>query len=445
MYSPFLKKLALFVVLAMPIFADGQIITTFAGTGTAGYSGDGGQATNAQINNPIAIAVDTAGNIYLGEQLSHVVRKITPSGIITTIAGNGTAGNSGDSGHATDAQLSEPCGIVVDLVGNIYITDEYNNNIRRVSNTGVISTIAGGGTDFWTDGIAATDAIIKPFGIAIDRAGNLVYGDRITHRVRKINTSGIITTVAGTGTPSYGGDGGPATAANFTDPNSVAIDASGNIYTYDNNSLRIREINTAGIVNTIAGTGTAGFGGDGGQATAALINHGVSVSVDISGNLLLGDSNNNRIRKINLATGIITTLAGGGTGGLGDGGPSIAAKLNYPSGIAVAPKGNIYIADKFNNRVRMIKSTVGVNNTDKIVPVISLYPNPCNGTFYVTINAPTEHIVNVTVSNMAGETIYQTTGSAKESVKIALDAPRGLYIATVTTQAGVYSKPIVVL
>jgi hypothetical protein len=444
MCSSFLKKLALFVVFAMPILADGQIITTFAGTGTAGYSGDGGQATNAQINNPIAIAVDTAGNVYVGEQGSWVVRKITPSGIITTIAGTGVSGFSGDGGPATAAQIGSPTGIVVRDNGDIYIAHHGGYRIRKVNSAGIISTVAGGGTDAWTEGIPATNAQLGQWGIAIDLAGNIIVADIVYNRIRKINTSGIINTIAGLGATAFSGDGGPASLAGLNAPQGICVDVAGNIYIYDNNNLRIRKINTAGIISTIAGTGTAGFSGDGGQATAAQINHGVALTTDGFGSLLIGDGNNVRVRKINLSTGIITTVAGGGSSGLGDGGSATAASLTLPAGICVGRNGNIYIADKNNSRVRMVRSTTGVENTDNAAHEISIYPNPCNGTFNVTINAPIEHIVNVTISNMAGETIYQTIGSAKESVKIALDAPPGAYLVSIASLYGAASKLLII-
>jgi len=346
------------------------IISTVAGNGTAGYSGDGGAATVAQLYYPAGVAVDSAGNIYIADYNNNRIRKVNTSGIISTVAGNGTAGYSGDGGAATAAQLSNPFSVAVGSTGNIYIADGSNNRIRKVNTSGIISTVAGNGTAGYSgDGGAATAASLSsPYGVAVDSAGNIYIADRSNNRIRKVNTSGIISTVAGNGALGYSGDGGAATAAQLSSPHRVTVDSSGNIYIADTGNYRIRKVNTSGIISTVAGNGTQGYSGDGGAATAAQINNPYGVAVDSAGNIYIADNGNKRIRKVN-TSGIISTVAGNGTGGyLGDGGVATAAQLNNPYGVTVDNNGNIYIADTSNRRIRKVNtsgiiSTVAGNGT----------------------------------------------------------------------------------
>ena len=253
------------------------IITTFAGRGTCCFSGDGGPATSAELNGPSALLVDSADNVYIADTFDNRIRKVSPDGIITTFAGNGTASFTGDGGPATNAALNGPQGLAMDSTGNIYIADTQNFRIRRVSPDGIITTFAGNGVfagcDFTRcfapgDGGIATGAAIYPQGIALDSAGNMYIADG-GHRVRKVSTSGIITTILGDGMRKYSGDGGPATSAQIFNPNGVAVDATGNIYVTSPDDARIRKISTSGIITTFAGNGTQGFSGDGGPATSA--------------------------------------------------------------------------------------------------------------------------------------------------------------------------------
>jgi gliding motility-associated-like protein len=329
-----------------------QIIVTVAGNGTAGYSGDGGQATAAEISRADALSFDGAGNYYIADQNNGLIRKVTTSGIITTVAGGGSSG-LGDGGQATDAEFSAPNAVIVDAAGNMYIADEYDLRIRKVNTAGIITTIAGGGFSGLGDGGQATAAeLSNPVGVVFDAAGNLYIADYSNNRIRKINTSGIIYTVAGGGSSGLG-DGGQATNAELNAPSTVVFDATGNMYITDRLNNRVRKVNTAGIITTIAGTGTAAYSGDGGQATAAEINGPWGIVFDATGNLYIADMYNNRIRSVNTA-GIITTIAGNGTAGFsGDGGPAIAAELNEPGGLAFYA-GTYYIADASNNRIRKI-------------------------------------------------------------------------------------------
>ncbi|HVA99235.1 MAG TPA: PKD domain-containing protein, partial [Bacteroidia bacterium] len=277
------------------------IISKFAGNGTASYSGDGSAATAAGLNHPRGVAVDASGNVYIGDYGNNRIREVNYStGIITTIAGNGTAGFSGDGGAATAAELNNPQGVAVDTYGNVYIADFINSVIRKVNTSGIISTIAGNTTmGYLGDGSAATAAELSgPVSVAIDASGNVYIGDYNNNVIRKVNTSGIISTIAGNHVAGYSGDGGAATAAQLFRPAGLAIDNSGNIYFADGGNSVIRKVNTSGIISTIAGNHVAGYSGDGGAATAAELQYPQGVAVDSSGNFYIADYNNNRIRKL---------------------------------------------------------------------------------------------------------------------------------------------------
>ena len=337
----------------------GQNIYTYAGIfGNAGYSGDGGHAGMAQINNPRGIVTDAAGNSYFCDARNNVVRKITSAGIISTVAGDGTTGYGGDGAAATLAQLANPAGVALDASGNLYIADANNSAIRKVSTTGIITTIAGTGTFGYTgDGAAASLAQInRPAGVAVDAAGNVYISDTRNFVIRKINTTGIINTIAGTGTAGYTGDGAAASLATLQRPQGIAVDATGNLYIADNQSNTVRKI-SGGIINTIAGNGTLGFSGDGGAATAAQLNSPLNVALDASGNVYIADDLNNRIRKI--TAGNINTICGTGVPGYsGDGGAAISAQLRNPTGISLDGANNIYITDNLNNVIRRIGAPV---------------------------------------------------------------------------------------
>ena len=318
--------------------------------------GDGGAATAARLNLHYGVALDRAGNLYIADTNNRRIRKVDSSGNISTVAGTGTAGFSGDGGAATDARLNNPQGVALDGAGNLYIGDTSNHRIRKVDTAGVISTVAGSGTGGHSgDGGAATAAQLNsPRGVALDGAGNLYIADAWNNRIRKVDTAGVITTAAGTGASGDFGDGGAATAAWLRDPQVVALDGAGNLYIACRTNHRIRKVNTAGVISTVAGTGMPGFSGDDGAATSAQLSSPEGVAVDWAGNLYIGDASNNRIRKVDTA-GVITTVAGTGTAGSsGDGGAAVAAQLNNPGGVALDALGNLYIADRSNRRIRKV-------------------------------------------------------------------------------------------
>jgi uncharacterized protein (TIGR03437 family) len=368
---------AVLLALAMSWCTFGQTYTiyTVAGNGTPGYSGDNGPATSAQMHGPYGAAADSAGNLYIADSGNNVIRKVS-NGVITTFAGNGTPGYTGDNGPAASAQLNAPYGVAVDSAGNLYIADSANNVIREVSN-GVITTVAGNGTCCFSgdNGQATSAQLFTPVAVAVDSAGNLYIADFGNNVVRKVS-NGVITTVAGNGTYSYGGDNGQATSAELYQPNGVAVDSAGNLYIADTSNCRIRKVSN-GVITTVAGNGTPGFSGDGSPATSAELNAPYGVAVDSAGNLYIADTGNNRIRKV--SNGTITTAAGNGTPGYNsDGGAATSAELYEPLGVAVNSAGNVYIADFGNNRVRLLtpsSCTYFVGSTSVAAPASGAYFN----------------------------------------------------------------------
>lgn len=332
--------------VVLRIDAASGTVTLAAGNGIPGYSGDNGPATSAQLNYPQGVAVDASGNLYIADSNNNRIRKVS-GGVITTVAGDGNFGYNGDGMPATDAWLNGPNGLTVDSAGTIFIADTGNGRIRKVSG-GSIATVAGnGGFGYNGDNIAATSAeFTSPSGVAVDSAGNLYIADLGNHRVRKVS-AGMITTVAGTGTPGYNGGSIPAASAELDGPWGVAVDASGNLYIADTDNNRIRKV-AGGVITTVAGDAGFGYAGDNVAATSTSLYAPFGVALDASGNLYIADTVNYRLRKV--SGGIITTLAGGGAP-VGQNGPAINAQLESPMGIAVDPSGNLYIADSVASRV----------------------------------------------------------------------------------------------
>lgn len=370
-----MKKIFL-VLIILPVFTKAQTINLYAGIGSPGHSGDGSAATAAQLYNPIGLAVDNKGNLLIADNANNCIRSINRVGVISTIAGTGVVGFSGDGGPAISAKIGAPTCVAADGLGNIYIVNGLYNRIRKIDASGVITTIAGNGTIGYSgDGNPATAAQLhSPWGITVDPAGNVFFSDQTNNCIRKISIAGIITTIAGSSTAGFSGDGGMATNALLNNPSGLTFDCGGNLYIADQFNSRIRKVDPSGIITTFAGNGTSGFFGDGGPATAAELKVPMQICSDGNNNIYIADANNYRVREIISTTGIIKTIAGNGSFGTsGLGGPATAASINYPMGVWVDNKFNIYVSDHFGNHIESIASS-GIS-AGTITGVDSLCPN----------------------------------------------------------------------
>jgi len=437
--------------------AKSGVLSLVAGTGVAGFAGDGGPATSAQLNSPSSIAVDSAGNVYLADSGNYCIRKIS-NGVISTVAGDGTPGFSGDGGPAISAKLGGPIylstgvsiitelgkiSIAVDSAGSLYIADPANSNIRKVTN-GIITTFVGelgphAGVNYTT--------LSLPQGVAVDTAGNLYIADTYDNQILKVS-NGTAYIMAGSGTLGYSGDNGAALSAELSRPFGVAVDAAGNLFIADTLNYRIRKV-SGGVITTVAGNGVVGFAGDGGPATSAQLAGLTGVTVDSEGNLYIADAGDGRVRRV--SNGVITTVAGGG---VGDNGPAASAWLSYAEGVAADPTGNVYIADTVNNRVRKVSngmiSTVAGNGTlgydgDNGPATSAELQQPGGvavdsaGNLYIadTLNNRVRKVSNGVISTVAGDGTHGFSGDNGAAVSaelafpfgVAVDSAGNLYIA----------------
>jgi len=428
-----------------------QYISRFAGTGygsgtpTGGFSGDGGQALDARLNGCTSVAVDGAGNVYIADKGNNVVRKINSAGVITTFAGTGAAGNSGDGGPAVLAKLNAPSAVTTDATGNVYISDNGNSTVRIVTTTGIINNYAGNGTagSAGNGGAAGLAQLNDPGGLAMDAAGNLYIADAGNNMIRKVAASThTISTVAGNGSAGYSGDGGAAAAAKLYNPCSVAVNAAGELYIADILNNVVRKV-SGGMITTFAGTGTPGNSGDGGAAVSATMRYPSGVSVDISGDVYIADQGNNNIRKV--SAGVISHVAGSSTGGFsGDGGFAVVAKLSAPKGVTADGAGRIFIADYGNHVVRVVSSSASASQVqgDKH---FSIYPNPSNGQFTISMPA-LQTSAMVTVTDMMGR-IAATTAINPATQNQPLNfstLAAGTYTVRVNAASQQYSGRIVI-
>jgi sugar lactone lactonase YvrE len=335
------------------------IITTIAGTGEPGFAGDGGPAAAALLREPFMCAFDAHGNLYIAEATNHCIRRVdTQTGMISTVAGTGTLGYSGDGGPATQATLNQPYALDIDTNGDLYIVDRLNAVIRKVeAATGVIRTVAGTGEPGSSgDGGPATQAQLhEPNDCFLDGRGGLLIADVQDQRIRRLDlATSHIRTVAGTGEKARSGDGRPATEASILGARAVCMDRQGNTYICEREGNGLRKIDAHGIMSTFAGTGERGYSGDGGPALSATWGAPKALRCDANGNVIVVDTENHAIRRIDAMTGIVTTLAGGRQGGQGDGGAATEAGLDRPHGCAIDAQGNLFLADSNNHRVRVV-------------------------------------------------------------------------------------------
>ncbi len=414
-----------------------QIITTIAGNHVQGHTGDGGQATAAELSQPNEAHFDKNGNIFVADYGSNVVRKITRAGIITTVAGSVTPGYTGDGGQATAATLHGPVDVALDTAGNLFIADVRNQCVRMVNTAGIISTYAGTGTaGFSGDGGPADSAQIDlPSAIALDMAGNLYIVDDGNSCIRKVSTAHIITTIAGNGTAAYGGDGGPATDAMLNNPEDVAVDVLGNVYIADIGNNVVRKVNTAGIISTFAGSGAVGYSGDGGPATAAQMRYPYAVAADALGNVYITDNANYVVRKVNAAGTISTVIGSGGTGYSGDGGPATLATLNNPGGIEVDQAGNLLICDFGNDVVRWVTKPATTAVANVALPtsntIFTVSPNPAKEVIYVDVRHFMADKMTIGLRDITGKVLSTKTVSAVgQQLHTTIDIaalPAGIY------------------
>ncbi len=350
------KQLLSLCLIASAITTHAQIVTTIAGGGSS--PGDGIPGTSSILQSPYQVALDKYGNAYIADYIDHKVRKLDTAGIITTIAGTGSSGSTGDGGPATAATFNALAGIAVDGSGNIYVADNGDHTVRKIDAAGMISRYAGTGLGGSTgDGAPATGAkIYGPNALLVDGAGNL-YISCGQSRIRKVDAAGTITTFAGTGTAGYTGDGTAANTAQINTPREMAMDAAGNLYFTDFTENAVRKVNTSGIISKVIHAPSFGDGGDGGPATSSLaqLNSPGGLCIDRAGNLYISNEYGGRIRKIDMATGMLSTYAGTAEGSGGDGGPATAAEFSQGGAyLAMDCADNMFLSEKLNQKLRKI-------------------------------------------------------------------------------------------
>ena len=417
-----------------------QTITTIAGKGTSGFSGDGGPALMAEFSDPVVLAMDKHGNLYVSEVFNYRLRKINTSGVISTVTGNGTIGIPSTGTPSAGSSIGIAYGLWCDTTDEIIMTLE--ETVTKINTSGNFVNLAGNGvTGYNGDNIQATSAEVNiTSGVVINSARELIFVDHQNFRIRKVDISGVIHTIAG-GTLSTYGDGGPASATKLTYPTSLAIDKYDNIYFADS-GLNVRKISTAGIITRVAGNGTQGFSGDGGPATAASFNGVQNMIFDKHGNMYIADGANHRVRKVS-TNGIITTIVGNGTAGFsGDGGPATAAELNGPWGMAFDSAGNFYIADVNNQRIRKVSGLF----TD--VPVVAdnapepvIFPNPFHDELTLEVN--NDNYRSLAVFDLMGRIVLQQALTGNKIKINAQNISPGVYYIRLSNEHETVIKKII--
>ncbi len=411
-------------------------INTIAGSGTSGYSGDGHSAVAADLKGPFNVAFDKTGNVYVVDYYNNRVRKVKTDGTIATLAGTGSTGFSGNGSYAASANM-EPWGVAVDARGNVYISEANNSVVRKVNTLGIISAFAGTGTyGNDGDGRAAVNAKLShPMGLAVDEKSNVFIADAGAHCIRKVDTFGTISTVAGSGVAGYGGDLGSALAAKLDSPYGVAVDRLNNIYIADRNNHIIRFVDNTHTIYTIAGTpNTHGYSGDSTQAISATLFYPTSVAVDTDLNIFIADAYNNVIRMVDVS-GKITTVGGNGWAGYGgDLGPAIGANLFHPYGVAADKNGNVFVADANNQRVRKIYWGYPASVISASKSGIEIFPNPVKNELFLNGVAAND---KVEIIAMSGSIVSTTTIAVAGTTSISTEnLTAGLYIVRVLDESG---------
>ena len=428
---------------------------------TCNNLGNGSSVSNASFNTPIALATDSKGNIYVSDHFTPSVRRIDTNGVITNFAGCGACQPDsiacGEGGLATNAIYRGSSGITCDRRGNVYITTSYENVVFKVDSNGIFSLFAGNGygagppygtlggsSPYGGDsGLAINASLADPTSIAVDIAGNVYIADSYNYRVRMVDTTGIITTVAGNGVSGYNGDSALATNAEIS-ANSVLIDAVGNLYIGGNNIVRKVDATTK-IITTVAGNGTSGYTGDNSYATHATLNGIIAgMAFDTFGNLYITDYNNNVIRKIDNTSGIITTIAGNGIEGYsGDNGQAINATFSGLCGLTFDKKGNLYVADELNYVIRKINDATALNGIAKLTKEnnYTIYPNPNNGSFIIETNSSEQQAMQI--FDITGKMVLNQNINGKANIDSS-DLDNGVYFVQVKTKENISTQKIIV-
>ena len=417
------------------------VLTTLAGNGIPSYSGDGGAATAAQLNSPTGVAVGPSGVIYIADTLNQRVRAVAPGGILSTLAGNGVPGFNGDIQLPRTAQLNRPLGVAADALGNWFVADTVNSRVRQAQPGGNLFTIAGNGNaSYFGDGSVATKGSVnQPEGVAVDSLGNVYIADTLDQAVRKVTPNGVITTLAGNGSPGYSGDGGPANQARLNQPRGVAVDAGGNVYVADTGNAQVRRIDTQGTITTV-------------DTSGALVDPR-GVAVDRAGNLYIADTGNRLVRRVSPGA-LVTTIAGSGTCCYsGDGDLALNARLNQPWGIAVDANGNVYFADPLNNAVRMLApvsaalavsavTNAASNLAGPVAPgeLVVLYGNGLGGVRKVLFNGVAGPVLYATPGQVGAVAPYAVAGGSQQVVvESAGTASAPVAVAVAPTAPGVFT------
>ena len=416
-------------VLGISISTMGQVVyepnvmvSTFAGNGNVGS--DDGQGTAASFYIPGGLAIDNSGNIYVADQDNHKIRKITPSGLVSTLAGSGLSGSK--DGKGSEASFNLPAGLAVDLNGNVYVADANNYKIRKITSDGFVSTLAGSGIKGSANGQGSLASFNLPVRLAVDASGYVYVSDKNNNKIRKITPNGTVSTLAGSG--DFGDDDGLGTVATFYGPNGIVLDADGNIFVADGGNNKIRKILPSGMVTTFAGN--LNRGNNDGLGTAARFNIPSDITIDGNGNFYITDAINNKIRKIT-PDGKVSTLAGSGSFGKSDGEGSLAT-FYLPDGLVIDMSNNLYLTDG-SNKIRKI--TIGLNTgigDENIISQISLYPNPAQNSLQISSSIS---LTTYEIESIAGNRVQKGT-LTNNSVNITL-LPAGLYILKIPTEKGV--------